>query len=231
MRAHRSIYYLIAACFVLAVSRPAIAAEAPGPAIEIAAQPQMPVGITNFRLDPSSAGMIAFQYDVQNKSGQGLLAVEVHWEAQTGKVSSIIANRSDNWLTGQLAADQSEHFQVSNVANFPRQPLTRLVGTVAYVQLEDGTQFGTEAAQIGKQIDAARHAAVAAYAKLLDTFNSAGSDALAQALKQESATRGQDPAVQEATGRLQGMLDAQGVDAVVKELQRVAALSVPEVRP
>lgn len=231
MRAHKSIYYLIAALSVLAISIPAGAAEAAGPAIEIAAQPDVPAGITNLRLNPSNGEMIAFQYDVQNKSGQGLLAVEVHWEAQTGKVSSIISNRSDNWLTGQLAADQSEHFQVSNVANFPREPLTRLVGTVAYVQLEDGTQFGTEAAHVGKQIDAARHAAVASYAKLLDTFNSAGSDALTQALKQESATHGQDPAVQEATARLVGLLDDQGIDAVVKELQRVATLSIPEAHP
>jgi hypothetical protein len=231
MRAHKSIYYLIVACFVVAVSMPAGAAEATGPAVEIAAQPETPVSIMNFRFDPSGAGMIAFQYDVQNKSGQGLLAVEVHWEAQTGKVSSIISSRSDNWLTGQLAADGSEHFQVSNVANFPRQPLTRLIGTIAYAELEDGTQFGTDAAQVGKQINAARHAAVASYAKLLETFNSGGGDALAQALKQPGAARGQDPAVQEATGRLTGLLNDQGVDAVVKELQRVTASSIPEARP
>ena len=231
MRAHKTIYYLIAACFVLAFSLAADAADKTGPAVEIAAQPEAPVGIVNFRLDPSNSGMIAFHYDVQNKSGQGLLAVEVHWEAQTGEVSSTISNRSDNWLSGQVAPDQSEHFQVSNVANFVRQPLTRLVGTIAYAELEDGTRFGTDAAQIGKQIDQARRAEAASYAKLLDVFNSGGGDALAQALKQQSATHGQDPAVQEATGRLLGMLDDQGVDAVVKELQRVAVLSIPEAHP
>ena len=231
MRVHKSIYYLIAACFVLAASVPASAAEGTTPALEIAAQPGMPVRITNFRFDASRGSMIAFQYDVHNTSGQGLTAVEVDWEAQTGEVKSTIANRSDNWLTEQLGADQSEHFQVSNVANFPRQPLTRLVGTITYVELEDGTRFGTDAAQIGKQIDAARHAAAASYAKLLDTFNSGGGEALTQALKLQSAAHGQDPAVQEATGRLVGLLGDQGVDAVVKELQRVAALTIPEAHP
>jgi hypothetical protein len=230
-RPHQSIYYLIAACFVAAVSVPAHGAEGTAPAVEIAAQPEMPVRITNFRFDASRGDMIAFQYDVQNTSGQGLMAVEVHWEAQTGEVKSTISNRSDNWLTGQLAADHSEHFQVSNVANFPRQPLTRLIGTVAYAELEDGSRFGTDAAQVGKQIEAARHATVASYAKLLDTFDSRGGDALTQALKLQSAASGLDPAVQEATGRLLGILHDQGVDAAVKELQRVATLSVPEAHP
>jgi len=231
MRPHKSISYLIAACFVLAVSLPASAGETGGPAVEIAAQPEMPVRISNFRLDPAGTDMIAFHYDVQNKSGQGLMAVEVHWEAQTGAVTSTISNRSDNWLSGQLAADQSEHFQVSNVANFPRQPLTRLVGTIAYAELEDGTRVGTDAAQIGKQIDAGRRAAAASYTKLLDVFNSAGSDALVHALKELGAAQGENPAVQEATGRLAGILNDQGVDAVVKELQRVATLSIPEAHP
>jgi len=231
MCAHKPISYLIAACLVVAFNVPSPAAEGTTPAVEIAAQPGTPVRITNFRFDASGGAMIAFQYDVQNKSGQGLLAVEVHWEAQTGETSNTFPNRSDNWLTGQLAADHSEHFQVSNVANFPRQPLTHLVGTIAYVELEDGTQFGTDAAEIGKQIDAARRAVTASYAKLLDTFNSGGSEALTQALKLQSAVRGQDPAVQEATGRLVGILDDQGVDAVVKELQRVATLSIPEAHP
>jgi hypothetical protein len=231
MRAHKPIYYMIAACIVLAASLPANGAEGTTPAVEIASQPETPVRIINFGFDATKAGTIAFQYDVQNKSGQGLLAVEVHWEAQTGGTSSTFPNRSDNWLTGQLAADHSEHFQVSNVANFPRQPLTRLVGTIAYGELEDGTQFGTDASEIGKQIDAARRAAAASYAKLLDTFNSGGGEALTQALKLQSATRGQDPAVQEATGRLVGIRDDQGVDAVVKELQRVATLSIPETHP
>jgi hypothetical protein len=231
MRAHKSIYYLIAACLVLAFSVPGHGAEGTTLSVEITTQPETPVRITNFRFDASQVGTIAFQYDVQNKSGQGLLAVEVHWEAQAGEMSSTFPNRSDNWLTGQLAADQSEHFQVSNVANFPRQPLTRLVGTIAYAELEDGTRFGTDAAQIGMQIDAARRAAAASYSKLLDTFNSGGGEALTQALKLQSAARGQDPAVQEATGRLSGILHDQGVDAAVKELQRVATLSIPEAHP
>jgi len=229
MRAHKSLYYLIAAGLVVGV--PSHAAEGVTPAVEIAAQAETPVRIINFRFDASHAGTIAFQYDVQNKSGQGLLAVDVHWEAQTGDINSTISNRSDDWLSGQLAADQSQHFQVSNVANFPRQPLTRLVGTIAYAELEDGTRFGTDAAEVGKQIGAARHAAAASYAKLLDTFNSGGGEALTQALKLQGAARGQDPAVQEATGRLQGILDDEGVDAVVKELQRVAVLSIPEAHP
>jgi hypothetical protein len=231
MRALKSISYLIAACFVLAVSMRAGAADATGPAVEITAQPEVPVTITDFRFDRSGSNMIAFQYDVQNKSGQGLLAVEVRWEAQTGEVNSTILNTSDNWLTGQLAADKAEHFQVSNVANFPRQPLTRLVGTITYAEFEDGTRFGADAVEVGKRIDAGRHATAASYAKLLDTFNSGGGDALTQAIKQQSATHGQDPAVQEANGRLQGILEDQGVDAVVKELQRVATLTVPEAHP
>src|SRR5215472_7642521 len=117
MRAHKSIYYLIAACLVLAANVPGRAGESTTPAVELATQPDTPIRITNFRFDASHKGTIAFQYDVQNTSGQGLMAVEVHWEAQTGDVKSTIPNRSDNWLTGQLAAEQSEHFQVSNVAN------------------------------------------------------------------------------------------------------------------
>lgn len=230
MRALNRTYYIIAACLVLAFSVATYAAEGTAPAVEIAAQPETPVRIVNFRFDATKAGAIAFQYDVQNKSGQGLLAVEVHWDAQTGETSNTFPNRSDNWLTGQLPADQSEHFQVSNVANFPRQPLTRLVGTIAYAELEDGTRLGTDAAEIGKQVDAARRAAAASYAKLLDTFNSGGSEGLTQALKLQSGARGLDPAVQEATGRLVGILDDQGVDAVVKELQRVSTLTIPEAQ-
>jgi hypothetical protein len=231
MPTHKSIYYLIAACFVLAVSRPAPAAQGTAPEVEITAQPEIPVRITNFRFDASRGGMISFQYDVENTSGRGLMAVEVEWEAHNGQVKSTISNRSDNWLTGQLAAAESEHFQVSNVANLPRQPLAGLTGTIVYAELEDGTRFGTDDTRVGEEIDAARRAAAASYAKFLDTFNSGGGDALVEALKQQSAARGQDPAVQEATGRLVGILDDQDVDAAVKELQRAATLTIPEAHP
>ncbi|HEV2382690.1 MAG TPA: hypothetical protein VG206_23230 [Terriglobia bacterium] len=232
--------FLAAIVLVLPV-RAGEAGSAPA-GVQIEVPADIPLHITNFGFDPSPSSMTAFHYDVQNSAGQGLVAVEVRWQTQlAGKSGVTVTNRDDRWLTGQLATGQAERFQVTNVPNeapstnaaqakLAPQQLSGMVATVTYAEFEDGTRLGSEAAAIGKEIDAARRTAVAAYAKLLDTFNSSGSEAMVQALKQQNAAHDQSSAVQEATARLLGVLNDQGVDAVVQELQRVAALTIPEGR-
>ncbi|HUI43727.1 MAG TPA: hypothetical protein VL523_17330 [Terriglobia bacterium] len=191
----------------------------------------VPLRLVNFKFDTSRPDMVAFHYDVQNVSGQGLLAVELGWRAEFGDKGAVsISNRDDRWLTGQLATGRLEHFQVTNVPNLGAEPLTRLVATVRYAEFEDGSALGVDAAAIAKDIDSGRRATLASYARLLDSFNKAGSEALIQGLKVGSATSipRELPAVQEANARLLGMLHDQGVDAVVLELQRVSTLRLPE---
>jgi hypothetical protein len=227
---------------VVLLGLPVAASEASavpvGVQIEIPAD--IPLHITNFAFDPSPSSMTAFHYDIQNVSGQGLVAIEVRWQTQSGGQSgAVVTNRDDRWLTGQLATGQAEHFQVTNVPNHlldtkvvqagsTAQRLSGMVGTIAYVEFEDGTRLGADAASVGKEIDEARRTAIAAYAKLLDTFNASGSEALVRALQQQVSAP--NAAIQEATARLLGILKDQGPDAVVLELQRVAALPVPEGR-
>jgi hypothetical protein len=224
-----------------------------GVQIEIPAD--VPVRIVNFAFDRSGQGMTAFHYDVQNVSGQGLMALEIRWQGQFGvqggaQSGNLIVNRDDRWLTGQLAAGASEHFQVTNVATTrdwqassasdpqptvtqrtsAAQSMTGLVGTVAYVELEDGSRMGSDAAQVGQEIDKARRAQLAGAAKLLNLFGTAGNDALAHAIQQGSATGGTDAATQELNARLLGLLQNQGMDAVVLELQRISGLTAPQSR-
>lgn len=224
-----------------------------GVQIEIPAD--VPVRIVNFAFDRSGQGMTAFHYDLQNTSGQGLVAVEIRWQAQFGEASgsqdgSLVVNRDDRWLTGQLAAGGSEHFQVANVAttrnwrlsssNNPQvtavqrttsiESMNQLVGTVAYVELEDGSRTGSDAARVGQAVDKARRAQLAAATKLLNVFGTGGNEGLAHAIQQGSAADGADAATQELNARLLGLLQDQGADAVVLELQRISGLTVPESR-
>jgi hypothetical protein len=236
--------FLFVGCLALAtLAVPVCAGETAVPAgVQIEVPADIPLHIVNFKFDASPSSMTAFHYDIQNAAGQGLVAVEVRWETQlAGKSGVVVTNRDDRWLSGQLATGLSERFQVTNVPNHTpstnaaqasaaTQPLSGITGTVTYAEFEDGTRVGSDAATVGKEIDAARRTAVAAYAKLLDTFNASGSEALVQALKQQNATHDQSSAVQEATARLLGILNDQGVDAAVQELQRVAALTIPEAR-
>ena len=237
-------YLLITSLAALILVLPVRASEGTSvPAgVQIEVPGDIPLHITNFAFDPSPSSMTAFHYDIQNSAGQGLVAVEVRWQTQlAGKSGVTVTNRDDRWLTGQLATGQSERFQVTNVPNSvpsaaaaqaktASQQLSGMVATVTYAEFEDGTRLGSDVAVIGKEIDTARRTAVAAYAKLLDTFNASGSEALVQALKLQNAAHDQSSAVQEATARLLGILSDQGVDAVVQELQRVAALPIPEGR-
>ena len=220
-------------CTILAVSLaafgqyPAIATAPPNVALSVS--PDIPLRLVNFKFDTSRSDMLAFRYDVQNDSGEGLMAVEVSWRAEFGGSAVSIANRDDRWLTGQLPAGGRERFQVTNVPDSGAQPLTRLVATVTYAEFEDGSRLGSNAAAVGKEVDAGRRATLASYAKLLATFNPGGGDALIRALKLGSATGApaQLPAVQEANARLLGILADRGVDAVVLELQRVSTLTLP----
>jgi hypothetical protein len=195
--------------------------------------PDLPVRIANFRLDRSSSTPATFRYDLQNTSGQGLVAIEVRWEASfDANDTATVSTRDDRWLTGLVPTNHTEGFQVSNVPNVPAQvPLSRLSATVTYAEFEDGTALGTDAARIGSEIAKARRSQLAACAKLLDTFGSGGSDALVQALEQDRTAHGQDPAVQAATAWLLGILSNEGVDGVVEELQRFSTLRVPEIYP
>lgn len=249
---------LILALSAVLAAQPARAEQAStkmpsGVQIDIPAD--VPVRIVNFAFDHSAAGMTAFHYDVQNVSGQGLVALEVRWQGQFGahdgtQSGNLIVNRDDRWLTGQLAAGASEHFQVTNVATSrdwqasssanPQptvaqptagaQSMSGLVGTIAYVELEDGSRMGSDAAQVGQEIDKARRAQLAASAKLLNVFGSGGNEALAHAIQQGSASGGSDAATQELNARLLGLLQNQGMDAVVLELQRIAGLAPPQAR-
>jgi hypothetical protein len=210
--------------------------------VQIEVPADIPLHITNFRFDPSPSSMTAFHYDIENASGQGLVAIEVRWQTQlNGKSGVLVTNRDDRWLSGQLATGLAERFQVTNVPNHApsasaaqvnpaAQRLSGMAGTITYAEFEDGTRLGADAATVGKEIDAARRTAVAAYAKLLDTFNAGGGEALVQELRQQNAAPNQNSAVQEASARLLGILNDQGADAVVRELQRVTALTVPEAR-
>ncbi len=220
------------------------------PGVQINIPADAPVRIVNFAFDHSPAGMAAFHYDVQNVAGQGIMALEVRWQVQFGdQAGSVVANRDDRWLTGQLAAGASDHFQVTNVASTrsfhasdlkdpqpavvqPTAPegMTRLVASVAYVELEDGSRMGSDAAKVGQEIDQARRAQLAATAKLLTAFNTGGSEALAHAIQQGSATGGEDAATQELNARMLGLLQEEGTDAVVLELQRISGLAIPESR-
>jgi len=237
-------------------ARPARAEQAKVPSgVQIDIPADVPVRIVNFAFDHSAAGMTAFHYDVQNVSGQGLVALEVRWQGQFGahdgtQSGNLIVNRDDRWLTGQLAAGASEHFQVTNVATTREwqasssanpqpivaqptpgaQSMSGLVGTIAYVELEDGTRTASDAAQVGEAIDKARHAQLATSAKLLNVFGTAGNEALAHAIQQGSASGGADAATQELNSRLLGLLQDKGMDAVVLELQRISGLAAPQSR-
>jgi hypothetical protein len=209
-----------------------------------------PVRIVHFAFDRSPAGMTAFHYDVQNVSGQGLVAVEIRWQAEFGEqAGSAVVNRDDRWLTGQLAAGASEHFQVTNVASVratraggsnpqpsvaqsaaTAEPMTRLVADLSYAELEDGSRLGTNSAQVGHEIDKARHSQITATGKLLNAFGTSGGEGLTHALEQGSAAGAEDSAAQELNARMLGLLRDQGLDAAVLELQRISALSVPESR-
>jgi hypothetical protein len=238
----------------LVIARPARAdqSSAHTPSnVQIEIPPDVPVRIVNFAFDPSPAGMSAFHYDVRNTSGQALVAVEVRWEAQFGDgPGAVVVNRDDRWFTNQLPAGASAHFQVTNVANTrpwtasdsrnpqptvaqpaaSAAPMTRLVATVSYLELEDGSRTGADAAQVGKEIDQARRAQLAATTKLLNAFGTGGNEALAHAIQQGSATTGGDAAAQELNARMLGLLQDQGLDAVVLELQRISALGLPQPR-
>jgi hypothetical protein len=238
MRIYRLIFAIlgIITCFSIALQvTPATVINqgaSPLPVVDINVPAETPVRIVNFRFDRSPAGMRAFHYDIQNVSGQGLVAVEVRWQTYYGdKPGASITNRDDRWLTGLLASNDSARFQVSNISGPGGQPLTRLAPTVTYAEFEDGSRLGADAARVGQQVTAARKTTVATYARLLETFNGGGSQALVQALKQQNATPGLDPATQASTAHLLGLLADQGVDAVVLELQRVSAMSLPEARP
>ena len=237
--------HLIAVGFAVTLSgllvRASAAASLPA-GVQIEVPADIPLHLTNFRYDPSPSGMTAFHYDVQNASGQGLVAMEVRWQTQLAAgPGAVVTNRDDRWVTGQLAAGQMERFQVTNVPNHApstnaaqskqaTERLSGMVGTITYAEFEDGTRVGVDAATIGKEIDAARRTAIATYARFLDTFSAGGSEALMQALRQQNAAHDQNSAAQEATARLLGILNDQGTDAAVQELQRVAALTVPEGR-
>lgn len=249
MRTHTKIGFLLncSLTLVFASALAGIAAAADQASLQTQAGVQIdipadaPVHIINFGLDPSPAGMTAFHYDVRNVSGQGLVAVEIRWQMQFGeRPGSVISNRDDRWLTGQLAPGASEHFQVTNVAGSVQptaaqhsaaaQPATRLVAWIAYAELEDGSRQGLDSAKVGEEITNARRAQLSACTKLLEAFGTGGGEGLAQALRQSSAAGTQDPAAQELTARMLSLLTNQGPDAVVLELQRISTLSVPEIR-
>lgn len=223
--------------------------------VQIDIPSDVPVRIVNFAFDRSGQGMTAFHYDVQNTSGQGLVAVEIRWQAQFSDPSgsqggSEVVNRDDRWLTGQLAPGASEHFQVTNVAttrdfrlsdshtpqvtvvqHTPQaESMSQLVGSVAYAELEDGSRLGSDAVTVGREIDKNRRAQLASAVKLLNVFGTGGNEALAHAVQQGSAAGTEDAATQELNARLLGLLQEQGVDAVVLELQRISGLTTPESR-
>ena len=207
---------------------------ADGPQITVNISPDVPVRITDFRFDRSAAGMpAAFRYDLQNTSGQGLVAIEVRWETSfDANDTARFSTRDDRWLTGLLPSNHTEGFQVSNVPNVPAQvPLSHVSANVSYAEFEDGTALGTDVVRVGSEIAKARRKQLAAYAEILDTFGSGGSDALVQALKQHGTAHDQDPAVQAATAWLLGILSNEGVDGVIEKLQRCSTLSVPDVSP
>ena len=237
MRVRKSILAILisVACLSITLSVVRVAATNPAPAVpvlDLNVPPEIPLHIVNFRFDPSPGGMLAFHYDVQNASGQGLVALEVRWQAYSGDTATNdVANRDDRWLSGMVPVGGSARFQVTNVPSSAAQPVNRLTGTIAYAEFEDGTRVGTKVARVGRQITRGRKTTVAAYQKLLDTFNTDGPDALVQALKQQNATSGQDAATQAATAHLVGLLADQGVDAVVLELRRVSDMSIPEAHP
>jgi len=158
------------------------------PALEINVPPDIPVRIMHFQFDPSPRGMTAFHYDVQNLSGQGLVAVEVRWQTQSrDHPRADFTNQDDRWLTGLLASNDFARFRVTNVSSPATQPLTRLTGAIAYAEFEDGTRLGTDGAAVGQKIKQERKATLAGYGKLLETFNIGGGEALTQALKQQAA--------------------------------------------
>ena len=220
----------------LSGSRARAGSDAAAAKVQIDVPADISLRIVNFGFDASPAGMAAFHYDVQNASTQGLLAVEVRWHVGSGdQGGTAFSNRDDRWLTGQLAAGESEHFQVTNVPVAASQPSPRLTMTIAYAEFEDGARLGDNAAQVGKEIDSARRSEVAAYARLLEAFNAGGSEALVSALKSgipATTAKGgvREPSVQAAGARLLGILNDQGADAVVLELRRVSTLTLPEPR-
>jgi hypothetical protein len=225
----RNLVAVISVTFVAALGVTARAAAPSRANVVLGASPDIPLRLVNFSFNTSRPDMLAFHYDVENTSGQGLVAVEVKWRAEFDNGSEVsISNRDDRWLPGQLPAGGQERFQVSNVPDAGGQPVTKLVATVTFAEFEDGTRLGTNAAAVGKEIGAARRATIASYAKLLTTFNRAGSEALVEALRLSSAGTNEIPAVQEANARLLSILADHGIDAVVLELERVSTLTLPD---
>lgn len=198
--------------------------------VQINVPSTVPLEILNVQVTPTPSGMSGMHYVLRNDSGQALIAAEIRWTISTANGPAIIeANDSDAWMkaSGMLAPGAEMTYNEGALVSKGPSPVTGVAATITYAEFADGTRVGPDAnGAVYQRLRADRLAVKTACQQLLGTYRTGGKEALLDAIH-SIGTSAQTMAYREARMMLDQFLQKQGFDAMVQDLQRVAAQKVP----
>lgn len=207
-------------------SDPRVATQ--GTEVELKIPPDVPLRITNVQFESSPTGIKRFRYTLVNIGTRPLIAVSIRWDSYSAQGATGLAfiDRSDMLLVGGLGPGASDESPPSTITSAGGGGVARLVATLAYAEFAGGTRVGTDAEQTFRSLTESRTALIMEYGNLLGVYRSRGTEALLRALAAASTSKSRSG--RSAAVNLLRIFSDKGIEAVVAELERVAALKVPK---
>lgn len=152
--------------------------------VKISNPTNAPLGISDIRYSLSPQELNKVSVSVENLGDQKVVAYELWWDIYSGDSVRRIPVYADNWIspTGLLAPRASirepVRFSVGG-----KDVIQRVVVTVAYLELGDGSRFGPDAKDFNNYLVAKRTRIIEVYGRALAALQSGGEVALRSFLR------------------------------------------------
>ena len=180
------------------------------------------VTIDNVRAKLDGLSLGGLTHRVVNNSGQPLVAIRVQWAFYTAndKLITVAAHSWDAWGGANSALPSGRTLDQTRLEIMitPTEQIRRVIATIAYAELSDGSRYGVEAniapfAERRKNIRAA-------YAELLDTYRTHGERAMRAQLR-SCAAKVDRPGRSIACGEATAVMEERGLPVLIQRLEEV----------
>lgn len=191
--------------------------------------PDIGLELTSSQTETGASGT-AFEYRLLNAGNLPIVAINVSWTTYLGSQPAVISNQMiDYWMAGPkgwLQPRQEMELWTSSGRVFGKVRLTKIEGTVTYVEFADGSVLGEDAASISAQRATFRAALQTECRNLIAAYRQGGEAAMTRELMRAKASKQSAP--QDVAGLVRSrMITAKGLTQALTDLTRIASLPIP----
>lgn len=187
----------------------------------------IPLAIENLMIVDKPVEHLTFT--LRNTGAERVVAYEINWSFTFSDGKTMHSDQREDFFLGRVKLSPGEKELVkTSLPTLSKNDIgfSRIVGTVTFVELGNGSRLGSDQSQMVPWLREQRLAQLEGFRELFSIYESGGEPALARALSTDDP---KEPAVKGAIRHsLLGIQQAHGPNAMIEILKDTATLRTPD---